>query len=66
VKGPNDIVSSDFDGDGKLDLAISGTPAYILLGNGNGTLQNPVVAPAAIDAGLVVAGGDFNGKSAST
>ncbi len=40
-----DLVLADFDGDGVLDVvtyAQSGNNAYLLRGNGNGTLQGPV------------------------
>jgi hypothetical protein len=39
--------AGDFNGDGKLDLAFSNpgeTQVYILLGNGDGTFQNPIPA----------------------
>src|ERR1035438_7349409 len=60
------MVAADFNGDGKLDLAIVG--AYvspggvaILLGNGDGTFTaaGPTIDPTA-DFGLI-ATGDFNG-----
>jgi hypothetical protein len=53
------VVAGDFNGDGKLDLAISGQPGVaILLGNGDGTFQAPtVVIPT--DGNLAVA--DLNG-----
>ena len=38
------LVVGDFNGDGKPDLAMAGAPAYILLGNGNGTFQTPIAA----------------------
>ncbi|MGC2581631.1 MAG: FG-GAP-like repeat-containing protein [Acidobacteriaceae bacterium] len=70
---PRDIVAGDFNGDGKLDLAVStwgpgpmtghwsGGPMYVLLGNGDGTFQAPVVVNSQLNQskGLVVA--DFNG-----
>ena len=56
------IVSGDFNGDGKVDLAVgaNGSTAGILLGNGNGTFK-PVktFAYPSFSATLVVAG-DFN------
>jgi FG-GAP-like repeat len=51
----------DFNKDGKLDLAITGTPAYIMLGNGNGTFQDPVAPPGGIEAAFGVVAADFNG-----
>jgi hypothetical protein len=57
------LVSGDFNGDGKTDLAVGGqafgTNAAItelLLGNGDGTFQGPVSYP-----GIAMASGDFNG-----
>jgi hypothetical protein len=63
------VVTADFNGDGKLDLALSGTNAqnnpvvYILLGNGNGTFQTPVAYPISFSPGITapMATGDFNG-----
>ncbi len=64
-KGPDAMVAGDFNGDGRLDLAIanfnSGTVS-ILLGNGDGTFR----APVDYSTGLyttpdAIAAGDFNG-----
>ena len=63
LRGAN-IVAADFNHDGKLDLAIGYSTnslevgTQILLGNGNGTFQNPIDYP---DAGIAEAAGDFNG-----
>jgi len=62
------IVSADFNGDGKIDLAVSdpGTPGStnggvaILLGNGDGTFQAPKYFPAGQNPSSLAAA-DFNG-----
>jgi hypothetical protein len=56
------IVAADFNGDGKLDLAVtdSGDNAVIiLLGNGDGTFRPPTTVPVGNDPDAIVAG-DFN------
>ena len=67
---PLHIVVGDFNGDGKLDLAVgtgTGTSGSVsvLLGNGDGTFQAPVNYPTGpiIDTGLpgAMAVGDVNG-----
>ena len=59
------IVAADFNGDGKIDLAVSGSespensaPLEILLGNGDGTFQSPIAASEY--GGYSIAVGDFN------
>jgi hypothetical protein len=60
IHNPIDMVAGDFNGDGKLDLAVTTTSdVELLLGNGDGTFQPPRQI-AAGGAGALVAG-DFNG-----
>jgi hypothetical protein len=61
-RGPLNI--ADFNGDGKLDLAFPASPngvtgIYLLLGNGDGTFQNPILLANDNSSGVVI--GDFNG-----
>ena len=66
---PVSVAVGDFNGDGKLDLAVanygdyfhgSGSGVSVLLGNGNGTFQPAQSFPAGINP-TSVAVGDFNG-----
>ena len=54
--GIRSLAMADFDGDGKLDLAV-GAGNVLLLGNGDGTFQTPIVLGA---GGPGIAVGDFN------
>ena len=56
------IAIGDFNGDGKLDVAVANqfSSVGILLGNGDGTLQ-PVVVTTAGSQNLSIAAADFNG-----
>jgi hypothetical protein len=64
--GINGLATADFNGDGNLDLVTNtfvadGTRAVnVLLGNGNGTFQAPIVTDPGLSANIVAAG-DFNG-----
>jgi hypothetical protein len=64
--GTNGLATGDFRGDGNLDLVTDtfepdGTRAVnVLLGNGNGTFQAPIVTKPGLSANIV-ATGDFNG-----
>lgn len=56
------IVAADFNGDGKLDLAVtdgSGNAVFILLGNGDGRFGPPTKIPLGNQPVAIVAG-DFN------
>jgi len=56
------IVAADFNGDGKLDIAVTDSNANrvtILLGNGDGTFGPPTTIPAGNEPSSIVAG-DFN------
>ena len=57
---PSAITSGDFNGDGRIDLAVASHGAVqILLGNGDGTFQSPQIIPN-ISGDSVVAG-EFSG-----
>jgi VCBS repeat protein/putative Ig domain-containing protein/FG-GAP repeat protein len=59
---PSSIVACDFNGDGKLDVAVTDSGAnevIILLGNGDGTFGAPTTIPAGSNPDAIVAG-DFN------
>jgi hypothetical protein len=61
---PAAVAAGDFNGDGKLDIAVllgsSNTVVGILLGNGDGTFK-PVITTMAGPGGNGMAIGDFNG-----
>ncbi len=65
--GPNSIVASDVNGDGKLDL-VAMTPdngVFVFLGNGDGTLRAPVAYTTVCGGSIINCGGlavgDLNG-----
>lgn len=56
------VTAGDFNGDGKLDLAVTDSAAnsvFLLLGNGDGTFQSPINVAAANSPSAIIAG-DFN------
>ncbi len=61
--GPSQLAEGDFDGDGKLDLAVSNyedSSVSILLGNGDGTFQ-PQSTLSTLAKPFGIAVGDLNG-----
>ncbi len=61
-QGLSAIIAGDFNGDGKLDLAITdylANDVLILLGNGVGTFQSPITIPVGNNP-QAIAVGDFN------
>jgi hypothetical protein len=57
LEGVKQLALADFNGDGKLDLAV-GAGTVLLLGNGDGTFQTPIALGA---GGPGISEGDFNG-----
>jgi hypothetical protein len=66
---PESMILSDINGDGKLDLVIRSVSTLdsdafqlgVMLGNGDGTFQGPILAQAQPGASGSLALGDFNG-----
>jgi len=62
IDGGGQLTAGDFNGDGKLDLAVAddvGNEIDIFLGNGDGTVQTPTVTTDSLPPSSFVAG-DFN------
>ena len=60
---PSQVITSDFDGDGALDVAVAcwgGNDVRILANNGNGTFGDPLILPTD-PMPYGVAAGDFDG-----
>ncbi len=58
-QGPVSLVTDDFNNDGNDDIAVAGAGGlYVLLGNGDGTLQKPMKVSGDPLVGIV--SGDFN------
>ena len=63
-KFPNSVAVADFNGDGKKDIVTANqnsNDVSVLLGNGDGSFQQPARRFAAGDSPYTVAVGDFNG-----
>jgi hypothetical protein len=61
---PQSVVTADFNGDGRLDVAVeNGNTIAVLLGNGDGTFQPYATYPANFNP-VILATGDFNGDGA--
>ena len=59
--GPYSIVVGDFDGDGKIDVALSDEVLKILKGNGDGTLKAPSFNYRLRNTSADLKSADFNG-----
>jgi hypothetical protein len=60
---PSDVVTGDFNGDGKLDWAVANAgdnTLTIYLGNGDDTSQLPIIVPLLGQSPVAIAAGDLN------
>ena len=56
------IAKGDFNGDGRMDLVVSGNGRLlVLLGQGDGSFQTAIASPARVDAYTQIVIADFNG-----
>src|SRR5260370_20854431 len=53
---PNQVIAADMNGDGKLDLVVSGSAQAVLVGNGDGSFKAPMLTLANVP----YAPADFN------
>src|SRR6267378_3383416 len=65
-KQPNSVVTADFNGDGRVDVAVTNradNTVAVLLGNGDGSFQDPVtyVVGSGLSFPISVIARDFNG-----
>jgi hypothetical protein len=61
------LLLGDFNGDGKIDVALTGPgsgstagPVGIMLGDGHGNFQSPIISTGVVNPQEMLAG-DFNG-----